>query len=172
MDRSEISVLKYKLVEPDEYKEVLTLAANIWKQSFKDILPPERIDYLFDFMYGGDKVRKQIENGEQVYTLIFLDKEAIGYYSIQRLSNEEYKLNKLYLSHEHQGKGYAWKIMDRIKNEIDSNNASSLILTVNRGNARAIRFYKKYGFEITGEEDFDVGGGHVMDDYIMELKLK
>lgn len=172
MDWTEIKELSFKQVTPHEYKAVLTLAEKIWKPSFENILPPDRIDYLFDFMYGGDKVRKQIENNEQIYTLVFLGEEAIGYYSIQQLSDEEYKLNKLYLSQEHHGKGYAWKIMDRIKDEIESKNASSLMLTVNRGNSRAVRFYKKYGFVIKGEEDFDVGYGHVMDDFIMELKLK
>jgi ribosomal protein S18 acetylase RimI-like enzyme len=44
-------------------------------------------------------------------------------------------------------------------------------LQVNRGNAQAIRAYRKYGFVVVESRVFDIGDGFVMDDHVMELPL-
>ena len=165
-------MLSFVKIKSDDYKKIISLADRIWKKSFEDFLPPDRLNYLYDFMYGGEIVKQQIESGEQEYYIAEYENEEVAYYSIQSLGEGCYKLNKLYLLKEFHGKGIAGKIMDEIESIIKSKNGKSLMLTVNRANSRAISFYKKYGFEITGDEDFDVGGGHIMDDFIMELKLK
>ena len=43
------------------------------------------------------------------------------------------------------------------------------MLAVNKRNAAAIAAYRKHGFEIVEAVVKDIGGGFVMDDYIMEL---
>ena len=45
--------------------------------------------------------------------------------------------------------------------------APAVWLQVNKRNERAIGAYLKAGFEIIGEAVFDIGGGFVMDDYLM-----
>jgi len=46
-----------------------------------------------------------------------------------------------------------------------------LHLNVNKFN-KSVSFYKNIGFDVIGEEDINIGKGYLMDDYIMELKLK
>jgi ribosomal protein S18 acetylase RimI-like enzyme len=48
---------------------------------------------------------------------------------------------------------------------------SKIRLRVNRGNHLAIRAYQRAGFEITEELCNDIGGGFVMDDYVMVRML-
>jgi ribosomal protein S18 acetylase RimI-like enzyme len=43
---------------------------------------------------------------------------------------------------------------------------------VNKGNARAIAFYRKHGFDIAESVVVDIGGGFVMDDYVMGKELR
>lgn len=45
----------------------------------------------------------------------------------------------------------------------------TLILTVNKHNHKAISAYQRYGFEITADSVVDIGGGFVMNDYLMTL---
>ena len=46
-----------------------------------------------------------------------------------------------------------------------------VILQVNKRNTNAINSYQKYGFEVRTATVDDIGGGYVMDDYVMEKKL-
>jgi ribosomal protein S18 acetylase RimI-like enzyme len=47
----------------------------------------------------------------------------------------------------------------------------SLVLQVNKRNDIAVAFYRKAGFSVREEAVFDIGGGFVMDDYVMEKAL-
>ena len=46
-----------------------------------------------------------------------------------------------------------------------------LTLAVNKNNASAIAAYLKHGFRIAEAVTKDIGGGFVMDDYVMERPL-
>ena len=48
---------------------------------------------------------------------------------------------------------------------------STLILNVNKNNVQAIRAYEKNGFAIREAVVVDIGGGFVMDDYVMAKPL-
>ena len=47
----------------------------------------------------------------------------------------------------------------------------TLILAVNKGNARAIAAYQKHGFAVRESVRVDIGGGFVMDDFIMARSI-
>ena len=46
-----------------------------------------------------------------------------------------------------------------------------ITLTVNRQNYKAINFYFKHGFKIKSVDDFDIGNGFFMNDFVMEKLL-
>ena len=70
---------------------------------------------------------------------------------------------------QHRGLGAA--LLREIEAWARAQQARRLWLQVNRGNARAIRAYEKYGFRIVESRVFDIGGGFVMDDHVMERLL-
>ena len=80
-------------------------------------------------------------------------------------------LHKLYVSPEYQGQGGGQAALEFICRKLDGEGAERLQLRVNRGNLQAIRAYEKYGFERVGECCADIGGGFVMDDYVMECAV-
>jgi len=51
------------------------------------------------------------------------------------------------------------------------NACETLILAVNKGNSNAIAAYRKQGFSIRDSVSVDIGGGFVMDDFIMARSL-
>ena len=53
-----------------------------------------------------------------------------------------------------------------------SNKALSRVrLTVNKGNAHATAVYEHYGYRTVEAVQSDIGGGYVMDDYIMVKRV-
>ena len=60
---------------------------------------------------------------------------------------------------------------ERIQTFARERAATVLCLQVNRGNRDAIAAYQRYGFVIREARVFDIGGGFVMDDYVMEAPL-
>ena len=81
------------------------------------------------------------------------------------------KIHKIYLRPEKQGKGYGRNLINQAIDVAFDLDCKSLHLNVNRFN-KSVEFYKAVGFEIIGEEDISIGKDYLMEDYIMELKLK
>ncbi len=48
------------------------------------------------------------------------------------------------------------------------NPATTVWLTVHKGNADTLAAYEKLGFTLAGEIVIDIGNGYVMDDYRLE----
>ena len=81
-------------------------------------------------------------------------------------------ISKVYLLKEHRGRGLIASVVrfyERLRRE---RGLDAMYLTVNKKNEMAIRAYKKHGFEIIDAVETDIGEGFIMDDYIMEKKLK
>lgn len=155
---------------PGDESTIINLANAVWKPTFSKILPPERLEYLFSMMYDKNLLAGQIANPSNLFYLLRLKETEIGY--AQLVFGSDYlKVEKLYVLPDVQGKGGGLYLLNRIRQEAFDKQKYMLRLQVNRANDRAIAFYLKYGFEIVRSEDFDVGGGHVMDDYVMELSI-
>ena len=83
----------------------------------------------------------------------------------------EFKLHKLYLLPEMQGRGLGSRLLQHVEHEVRAGRACQLILSVNKRNAKAITAYKRNGFVIAESVVTDIGGGFVMDDYVMVKDL-
>lgn len=121
-------------------------------------------------MYDKKILAEQVINPAHLFYFLKLNETEAGY--AQLVIDEDFaKIEKLYVLPNVQGKGGGLYLLSKIRQEAVDRQKYILRLQVNRGNEKAISFYLKYGFEIVNSEDFDVGGGHVMDDYVMELSL-
>ena len=100
-----------------------------------------------------------------------LDEEPVGFASFSKIKEPGvYKLHKIYVRTDIQGKGLGKALIDAVIEEIQPANATALHLNVNRHN-KAKTFYERFGFAILKEEDVDIGNGYFMNDYVMEKKL-
>ena len=61
--------------------------------------------------------------------------------------------------------------MEYLKGLAKENRVDKIGLRVNIYNTNSIAAYEKFGFKTIAEDVADIGGGYVMDDYIMEMKL-
>jgi diamine N-acetyltransferase len=80
------------------------------------------------------------------------------------------ELKRLYVGKAWQGLGVAHALMDAALTEARSRAAQTLWLGVWERNARAVAFYRKYGFQRVGEHLFQLGSD-LQTDWLLALDL-
>jgi ribosomal protein S18 acetylase RimI-like enzyme len=159
-------VLTIKSATVKDIPLIRELCFKVWPQTYAGILSQDRIDYMLEYMYSPASLEKQINGGSQ-FIFVYEDEEAVGFAAYLRKGHGIYKLDKIYILPSQQGKGTGRFLIDHIIDEIKKEGATALQLQVNRRN-NAKSFYEKLGFAVIDYQEFDIGGGHVMDDYVME----
>ena len=124
---------------------------------------------MLEYMYSPASLEKQINGGSQ-FIFVYENEAPVGFAAYLLKGHGIYKLDKIYILPSQQGKGTGRFVIDYIIDEIRKEGATALQLQVNRMN-KAKSFYEKFGFVVIGFQEFDIGHGHVMDDYVMEKKL-
>ncbi|MGA7952737.1 MAG: GNAT family N-acetyltransferase [Gloeobacterales cyanobacterium] len=147
------------------------LAYKIWHQYYPGIISVEQINYMLQMMYSLSSIHSELMS-QVIYKFVMDGEVPIGYLSYQ-YEKDKYriKLNKVYLLPEYHGQGIGQAMLFHAKEEGEKCKADQIYLTVNKNNQKAIRAYKKFGFVITESIVNDIGGGHVMDDFIMTYDL-
>ncbi|WP_343208401.1 GNAT family N-acetyltransferase [Anaerolentibacter hominis] len=149
------------------------IANEVWHEFFVSILTPEQIDYMVEKFQSYPAMTDQVEHQGYEYFFMRLDGTDIGYTGI-RSDGDEGKLflSKLYLKKEYRGRGFASQAFAFLEGLCLARGLNAIWLTVNRYNDHTIAVYKKKGFEVMRTQVADIGNGFVMDDYIMEKKLR
>jgi GNAT superfamily N-acetyltransferase len=151
---------------------IATLAGVIWRACYPGIITHAQIDYMLARMYAHDAMRDEIRFQGIHYDCLFVDDKMAGFASYGPSSEPGVtKLHKLYLLPELQGRGLGSRLLQHCEQEVRAAGAHRLILSVNKRNAKAIAVYQRNGFVIAESVVTDIGGGFVMDDFIMAKEL-
>lgn len=79
------------------------LAWQIFPETYKEILSKEQTEYMMEWMYSIENIRKQMEEEEHVYFIAYEECEAAGYVSIQPQGKDLFHLQKIYVLPYYQG---------------------------------------------------------------------
>jgi len=148
------------------------LAHKIWPIAFKDILEKDQIDYMLDWMYNIPTLEEEVMTGI-LYYIVKEDGVAKGFLGVEpNFPDADFlRIHKLYMLPDVHGKGMGRVLLNKAIDVAFDLDLHTIHLNVNRFN-KAIQFYEHCGFKITGEENIDIGKDYLMEDYIMQLKLK
>lgn len=147
------------------------LTFRVWPQTYSSILTQEQIDYMLDMMYSESSLEKQMTKEGCHFIIVYEDGNPVGFASYAEVEPKRWKLHKIYILQNQQGKGTGRFVIDHIIDEIKKKDASSLFLQVNKHN-NAKAFYEKLGFAEIDFINLDIGNGFFMNDFIMEKRLK
>lgn len=157
-----------RLATEHELPILESLAREIWPHTYADIITKEQMDFMLNWMYSSETLVAQQQAGHEFY-ILQKDSTDIGFLAIEQ-AGDKLKVNKVYVLPTAQGLGAGKKLMDKAVERAKAKGCTYLFLQVNRAN-KAKFFYEKLGFTIRKEEDFDIGNGFFMNDYVMELKV-
>jgi GNAT superfamily N-acetyltransferase len=164
--------MNIRALKQDELSIVHEIAHATWPDTFKDILSQEQIQYMLNWMYDLKHLENQFNQGHQFY-VAELEENPVGFIGIEPNYPEKglTKIHKIYILPNKQGNGIGKKLIEFVKKNAIQSDIEGLLLNVNRFN-KAVDFYKAIGFRVLYEEDIDIGNGYLMEDYVMQLKLK
>ena len=149
-----------------------TMAKEVFPATYADILSPEQLDYMMEWMYSITNLRKQMEEEGHIYYIAFKEDDPAGYVSIHPEGENLFHLQKIYVLPSFQGKYLGKLLFEQAIKAIKEIHPApcKMHLNVNRNN-KALRFYEYMGMEKVDEGDFAIGNGYYMNDYIMGLTI-
>ena len=169
----------YEIIKAAEgdLQSVHDMAEVVFRHTYRDILSPEQMEYMMDWMYSLPNLRRQLEDGHE-YFIALRDGQPCGYVSVQPEGHADgqrvvYHLQKIYVMPSEQGRGLGRIMFERaLKHINDKENGAPVHveLNVNRNNP-AVGFYEHLGMKQLRQGDFPIGNGYYMNDYIMGLDL-
>lgn len=157
----------------EEWPEIQRVAQVAFPSTYEQILSPEQLDYMMDWMYSEASLRRQMtEEGHRYFVARTTEGTVVGYVSIQPEGEAVYHLQKIYVLPEWQGCGVGQRLFERALLEVRAAlpQGGRMELNVNRSN-RAKGFYERMGMRVVREGDFPIGGGFFMNDYIMGMEV-
>ena len=162
-------------IEPlaaEDLEQLAGLAREIWYAHYSAIISAAQIEYMLGQRYNSDVVRGELRSDGIWWDKLIVSGGMAGFasYFLTGVAGEM-KLDKLYVHPRLQRRGYGGMMIARAGGVACSRGCSRLVLAVNKNNRSAIAAYLKHGFHIADAVTKDIGGGFVMDDYIMEKLL-
>ncbi|MEN9498020.1 MAG: hypothetical protein RL750_919 [Bacteroidota bacterium] len=161
---------RIRTAELADLPAIKKLAHEVWPKAYAEVISAEQISFMLEWMYSPDSLQKQFESGIQFILIESASKELLGFASFRPLQGAHWKLDKLYVRSDKQQTGLGRQLIEQVLSTVKSLNGTQLELQVNRKN-KAVGFYQKLGFHIAREEDFQIGNGFFMNDYIMECPI-
>ena len=139
---------------------------------------PEDINNFITQKYNPEAFTAELINPQNNYYLVYYQNRLAGFsniiynlpYADCKLENIA-KLERIYILKEFYDLKLGYHLFEFIRNLAVENNQKGIWLFVWKENERAIKFYKKNGFEVIGDFDFKISETHSNPNYQMFLKL-
>ena len=147
------------------------LARTTWREHYTPIIGSEQVEYMLRNFQSATAIARQIEEGYAYWLLFYWDDPA-GYLAYVKQSDREgFQLSKLYVRSDRRGLGLGKAGLGLVEDRCRQRGLDRIWLTVNKYNSASIAWYYHMGFDHAGAQVADIGGGFVMDDYILEKPL-
>lgn len=148
------------------------LAQEAFPATYREILSPDQLEYMMEWMYSAESLKKQMTEEGHVYFIGYTEGEACGYVSVQPEGENLFHLQKIYVLPSFQGLHLGRQLFHTAIGYIKEVHPAPcrMELNVNRSN-KALDFYEHMGMKKLREGDFPIGNGYYMNDYIMGLDI-
>ncbi|HEX8639605.1 MAG TPA: GNAT family N-acetyltransferase [Allosphingosinicella sp.] len=170
-----MSALTFRDAGPDDAEALAELGRRTFAETFGHLYTPENLA-AFLVKHSVENWRSELGDPGFAVRLGEAEGKAAAYAKVGPPSlpfepnGSPAELRQLYILQPWQGSGAARALMDWVLDEARRRRADEIYLSVFVDNARARRFYERYGFEYVGKYHFMVGT-HADDDLIMRLRL-
>jgi diamine N-acetyltransferase len=162
-------------IRPAERSDLVAierLAREIWYQHYPGIITVSQIEYMLAQRYRPEVIGRLIDRGEARWDTLEVGGRLAGFMSYEPGQRPgSIKLDKIYVHLRQRGKGYGSALIRHVEEAARRAGASEVYLQVNKHNTASIAAYLRNGFVLADSIRVDIGGGFVMDDYLMRKAI-
>jgi GNAT superfamily N-acetyltransferase len=147
---------------------VQRLADEVWHRHYPGIISSEQIGYMLARGYTHDALLRFVTEPGAGLALAWRSAQAAGFVAwYKQDASAMMKLDKLYVLAAHQGAGIGRALIEHVVTRARAADCAAVTLNVNRRNVSALVAYERCGFAVRAREDFPIGNGFVMEDFVM-----
>lgn len=154
-------------IDADELPIVQRIANDTWPTAFDGVIERHRIEMMLEDIYALETLRNDMDALGHVYWIARHGNHDAGFVSSYKEDDVTW-IKKLYILPQMQGKGIGRSLIATAMAHFAPQRALSLY--VNNGNAKAIAFYRKFGFSVEKEVPVRMGPFDFTD-YVMTKVL-
>ena len=163
----EITIHEVDYTQLSTQSEILAgLAREIWTEYYTDMIGAAQVEYMLANFQSAEKMAYDITERGFRYWLAFDSDTPVGYCGAV-LEPTRVFLSKVYVLESHRGVGITKSFLDILLSWKAEAGVPTIELTVHKYNPDAIAAYEKLGFTRDSDIVMDIGGGFIMDDYLM-----
>ncbi|MDB5669832.1 MAG: family N-acetyltransferase [Alphaproteobacteria bacterium] len=168
--------LDYRDAGPDDAASVAEVGRQTFIETFGHLYRPEDLAAFLE-IHTEESWRGELADSDLKVLLVEQAGKPVAYAKVASQSlpylpdREAMELRQFYVLKPWQGEGIAPRLMDWVLAQAKARGAGEICLSVWSENARAKRFYARYGFEYVGPYKFMVGE-QADEDEIWRLKLE
>ena len=152
-----------------DYELIARLADTIWREHYIPIIGEGQVSYMLDRFQSARAIGQQAASGMR-YFVLWSEGKPVGYCAYE-IRGEDLFLSKIYVLQWVRGKGLGKAALQCAADQARGENCRRITLTVNKFNSSSIAAYTRMGFRQGPPVQQDIGGGYIMDDYLMILDL-
>lgn len=161
----------------EDADELAALGAKTFSDSFGTQNRPEDMADYLTVNFSPQILAQQLEDDRATFRVAERGGIAVGYTMLRQSAAPEFleksesvELVRIYVDRPLLGSGLGSRLMQDCLDQVQEQGFQTIWLGVWERNARAISFYKRWGFSIVGEHEF-VLGTDVQNDYLMVRSL-
>lgn len=167
----------YRTPTPADTEALCQLGRDTFIETFGHLYSEKDLQHFLVTTFGPGGMPDEMNDPGLAFRVAEADGELVGYCKVGDLHTEvevgdrrALELRQLYVRRSHHGAGVAARLMEWGIEELRRRGAEDVYLSVYSENARAQRFYSRYGFVEVGRNLFMVGD-QADDDRIWKLTL-
>lgn len=145
------------------------LAERTFRDAFAAQNRPDDIGAYIERVYGEELQRRELVDPLITTIVAEISGSMIGFVQIKH-GEADMEVARLYVDRSFHGQGIAQRLMDAVLDTARETATHTVWLGVWEHNPRAIAFYEKCGFRITGSHPFLLGND-LQTDYVMVREL-
>jgi GNAT superfamily N-acetyltransferase len=160
-------------LDPRDIDELCRLARTVWLSHYPPIIGLAQTEYMLRQRYEPDAIRAELASGA-IWWDVLREDGTMQAFASSFVADQAgaLKLDKLYVNPARQRQGLGARLLQHVCERARTLGCEKVVLAVNKRNHNAISAYRKHGFDVTEAVVKDIGGGFVMDDYIMQKTVK
>jgi len=156
------------------------IAGEIWRGYWPERIGEAQTEYMIERFQSLEAITRDMAEHDYEYWLMVAatedangaGKSIVGFTGGRNEpETNRFFISKIYLFPEARGHGFARRAIEFYEDLCFARGFDAMYLTVNKYNELGIRAYEGTGFKTIDAVETDIGGGFIMDDYIMELHV-